>query len=299
MKKLFLLFFVTCSLCIACKNSTQTNNNLRQDIASYLEDKNATVGISVLTDSNTVLAYNDSLSLPMLSIYKFPIALKVLHQMEIHNTSPDTLFHLTPEDLKTNTYSPICMKHPNRDVKISVDSLLLYSIAFSDNNASDILLKYAGGAQSVEQYIHNIGINQMAIKTSEDEMHQNPKLIYDNCATPLAIAKLFQIFINGNILSPTYKQYLYRILTTTSTGINKLQAGLPNNITFGHKTGSSWRTPDGLKYADHDAGFVILPNGKHYYICVMVCNSMENDSTNAAIISTISKMVYNEMSSAQ
>ena len=78
--------------------------------------------------------------------------------------------------------------------------------------------------------------------------------------------------------------------------MNKLPAGLPDHAILGHKTGSSDRTPDGVKTADNDAGFVLLPDGQRYYITVLVGNSMESDSANAEIIATVSAMVYEFMS---
>ena len=46
--------------------------------------------------------------------------------------------------------------------------------------------------------------------------------------------------------------------------------------------------------ADNDAGIVIMPGGKKYYIAVFVTDSSETDEENAAII-TISRMVYDEV----
>ena len=52
----------------------------------------------------------------------------------------------------------------------------------------------------------------------------------------------------------------------TETGANKLKGMLPAKTVVGHKTGSSDRNADGMKTADNDAGLVILPDGRKYYI---------------------------------
>ena len=70
---------------------------------------------------------------------------------------------------------------------------------------------------------------------------------------------------------------------------------LPSNTVVGHKTGSSDRNLKGVKMADNDAGVVITPGGKKYYIAVFVTDSSETDEENAAIIAHISRMVYDEM----
>ena len=63
----------------------------------------------------------------------------------------------------------------------------------------------------------------------------------------------------------------------------------------GHKTGSSDRNADGMKTADNDAGLVILPDGRKYYIAAFVMDSYETDEDNANIIARISRMVYDAM----
>ena len=54
-----------------------------------------------------------------------------------------------------------------------------------------------------------------------------------------------------------------------------------------------------MKIADNDAGFVLLPDGRRYYITVFVIHSMENDSVNAQIIADISQKVYKHFTAQQ
>lgn len=92
-----------------------------------------------------------------------------------------------------------------------------------------------------------------------------------------------------------YRDFLWKTMTETATGSNKLKGLLPSNTVVGHKTGSSDRNLKGVKMADNDAGVVITPGGKKYYIAVFVTDSSETDEENAAIIAHISRMVYDEM----
>ena len=63
----------------------------------------------------------------------------------------------------------------------------------------------------------------------------------------------------------------------TETGANKLKGMLPAKTVVGHKTGSSDRNADGMKTADNDAGLVILPDSRKYYIAAFVMDSYETD----------------------
>ena len=91
------------------------------------------------------------------------------------------------------------------------------------------------------------------------------------------------------------KDFLWQTMIDTETGANKLKGMLPAKTVVGHKTGSSDRNADGMKTADNDAGLVILPDGRKYYIAAFVMDSYETDEDNANIIARISRMVYDAM----
>ena len=91
------------------------------------------------------------------------------------------------------------------------------------------------------------------------------------------------------------KDFLWQTMIDTETGANKLKGMLPQN---------RGRTQDRLfrpqcrrfaKTADNDAGLVILPDGRKYYIAAFVMDSYETDEDNANIIARISRMVYDAM----
>jgi len=86
-------------------------------------------------------------------------------------------------------------------------------------------------------------------------------------------------------------------LCEATTGTNKLKAGLPAGTVIGHKTGSSDRTAEGIRIADNDAGYVLLPDGRRYCIAVFVTESEENDAANAAIAAAVSRAAYEYFSS--
>lgn len=287
-------------LCLCgCHSKVSESDTLQNDITTYLQGKQATVGISVLDDSCNIVSYNDTVSMPTLSVFKFPVALTVLHQMDIRHTPVDTVLHISPSEMKPGTYSPLRDRYPDQPFAISMDSLLYYSIVQSDNNACDILLTYAGGPEAVNKYIRSLDIKDINTAVSEDEMHHDRTTVYKNNATPVAISQLMRTFLTRQLFDKEYHECLYNLLIQTATGTNKLRAGLPENVTLGHKTGSSDRNSDGMKIADNDAGFVILPDGRRYYITVFVIHSMESDSVNARIIADISQKVYKHVASRQ
>ena len=270
--------------------------SIENQIADFLKEKKTTVGVAVLTDDDKCIQYNNPIHYPLFSVFKFHVALAVLDKMDKENISLDSTLHIKASELHENTYSPLQKKFPNQDITISLKELLQYSISLSDNNACDILIGYAGGIQHIHNYIKQLGISDFNLSETEALMHLSPESAYRNWSTPSEVTQLLKIAYEKQLFTQEYKDFLWQTMIETSTGANKIKGLLPPNSIVGHKTGSSDRTPQGMKIGDNDAGVVFLPNGQKYYIAVFVMNSYETDDSNADIIARISKMVYDVMS---
>ena len=155
----------------------------------------------------------------------------------------------------------------------------------------------AGGPEAVEAYVRSRGIGGIRIAASEEEMHRGIGNQRVNKARPSSVCTLFDLFLQGRLLKGEYNALLQRLLRGTTTGANKLKAGLPASTVIGHKTGSSDRTAEGIRIADNDVGYVVLPDGRRYCIAVFVTESEENDATNAAIAASASRAAYEYFSS--
>lgn len=266
-------------------------HSLQNQIESIIQGYKAQIGVAIRFDGKETITVNNHIRYAMLSTFKFPLALAVLDHLEQNRLSLETEIDVSKADLKPNTYSPLRKARPEGNFKMNISELLKYCVSLSDNNACDILIKYLGNPSTIQNYLENKGITGMQIVATEDMMHQsnNP---YLNLTYPSAGVELLEKFINKELLSAPYQDFLEKIMLETTTGADKLKGLLPPGTPVGHKTGSSDRNPAGLKMADNDLGFVFLPNGKHFTIAVFVMDSLEDDKTNAAIIARIAKMVY-------
>lgn len=281
----------TLFLLCACLPVQAQTTALQRQIQDLIRDADATVGVAVLTSGGESFAVNDTIGFAMLSTFKFPLAMAVLHQLDERGTPLDTALLITKADLLPDTYSPLRDSCPEGNFRLPVRRLIEYAITLSDNNACDILLRFIGGPAALQQYIRSIGIPGIAIAADEALMHRSPENVYLNHARPSSAALLIDRFLQGNLLSPAHQQFLKNTMIATSTGTDKLRGMLPSSAVVGHKTGSSDRI-HGMKIADNDIGFVLLPDGTHYSITVFVMNSRKSDTANAALIARISKLVY-------
>lgn len=261
-------------------------------IESIIKGKRATVGVAVRFDDGEMLVVNNELHYPTMSVYKFHLALAVLDELNKKMRPLDTEIFIRESDLLPDTHSPLRDSCPTGGFNMSIRNLLRYSVAQSDNNACDILFRYVGGTKVVSQYIASLGISDVAIALTEEEMKSGFDSLYKNWTTPSAAVEVMEVFLKKDLFAPVYKDFLIHTLFETSTGPNKLRGLLPSDVKVGHKTGNSPRNEADLKAADNDLGFVRLPDGREYSIAVFVMDSYEDDDTNAAIIAEISKAVY-------
>jgi len=291
MKKLILLF-----LFVSIFNFGQ-NLSLDNKIGDILLNKNATVGVSVLGFENGFkYSRNADKKLPMQSVFKFHIAAAVLDFVDQGKLSLDQKIHLDPSNLLENTWSPLRDKYPNGGVDVPLSEILELTVAKSDNNGCDILLKLLGGTQKVQKFMNSKGVKNFQIKNSEAEMHKDWSLQYKNYSTTQSAVDVLKKFSDGKLLSKRSTEYLMKVMLSTSTGLNKLVEQLPKDTPVARKTGSSGKNDAGLTGAENEIAIVTLPNGKQYAIAVFVSNSTESNVVNCKIISDISKAVWDDFS---
>lgn len=271
--------------------------DLEKNIKNIIAGKIATVAVSLTSiEDQFNLNINGDEKLPMLSVFKFHIALAVLDQVDQGKLKLDQKILIKKSDLMENTWSPIREKHPQGNIEMTLGELLKYTVAQSDNNGCDILINLIGGTERIQEFIKNKGITDIQIKVDEKKMHEDYEFMYWNWTTTNAANQLLKDFYDGKIVSKGSSDFLRKILLETSTGTTKIVAQLPKKTVVAHKTGSSGKDEKGLTIAENDIGIVTTPNGKHYAISVFVSDSMETEAVNTKMIADISKVVFDYFS---
>lgn len=270
----------------------QTGNELRQQLNQIIAGKNATVGISIISiEDKDTLSINGNLKAPLMSVFKFHIALTVLNQVDEGKLSLNQKIFIKKKDLHENTWSPMREDYPNGNMDLTLDKLLRYTVSHSDNNGCDILIDLAGGTKVIQKFINKQGIKDFAIKVNEKQM-ESWKNLYVNTTTPLATTELLEKFYKGEVLKEDTTKYLYQIMVETSRGLTWMKAGLPEGTELAHRTGISGTNDDNLRVAMNDVGIVKLPNGKHFILSVYLKEITESKEDTEKIIADISKATW-------
>ena len=250
------------------------------------------VGVSAAgLDDNFSLNINADKHYPMQSVFKFPLALAILDSVDRGKLSLDQKIHITKKDLLPKTWSPLREKFPD-GTDIALGDLLTYTVAKSDNNGCDILFRLIGGTKIVENYIHRLGVKDIAIAATEEEMARNWNVQYTNWNKPKAMTDLLRKFYDGKILSKSSTDFLMKIMIETSTGANRIKGLLPAGTIVAHKTGTSGTNEKGVTGAVNDVGIVTLPNGKHFAIVVYVSDSTADEQTRDRVIAETTRVIY-------
>jgi len=270
----------------------QSTNELRQQLNQIISSKNATVGISIksIEDKDT-LSINGNLKAPMMSVFKFHIALTILNKVDEGKLSLTQQIFIKKKDLHEDTWSLMREDYPDGNVNLTLDKVLRYTISHSDNNGCDILIDLLGGTKEVQKFINKLGIKDFVIKVNEQQMRTWENL-YVNTTTPLATTALLEKFFKGEILKESSTKYLYQIMVETSRGLTWMKAGLPENTELAHRTGISGTNDANLRVAMNDIGIVKLPNGKHFILSVYLKNITEKQEDTEKIIAAITKATW-------
>jgi beta-lactamase class A len=256
----------------------------------------ATIGFSAINlSTGKSYSVNGSKHLPMQSVYKFHLALAILAEVDKGKLTLNQPILIKKTDLLPDTWSPLKVKYPNGNVKIPLSELLMYTVGQSDNNGCDILFRLLGGPLKVHTYIRSLGIKDVAIMATEEEMHKDDIVQFNNWTTSDAAIQLLNLFYKRKLLSEQSQSFLWEVMTASPSGLLKIKGLLPNATPVAHKTGYSGVDKNGLTKASNDIGIVTLPNGQHFAIAAFVSNSKENEVKIDSIIAELSKAVWDQL----
>lgn len=289
-------------MCISNKVKAQTIENLRDNIEAITKSKNAIVGVAIQgTNPEDTLSIRGTEHFPMQSVFKFPIALTMISEIEKGNFSLDQKITISKNELLPTLWSPLREEYPEGGI-LSIANILRYTVMSSDNVGCDVLLRKLGGPIAVENYFHKRGFNDFEVKINEETMQNNWDMQFLNWTTPKEANNILKAFYENkeNQLSHKNHEFIWNIMKETETGKTRLKGQLPKGTLVAHKTGwSGVNEETGISAAVNDIGIVFLPNGNHFYISIFITNSIEDTETNEKIIADIAKSAWDYFSSTE
>lgn len=267
--------------------------------------------------------FNGERRFPMQSVFKAPLGAAVLAEVDAGRLKLDDPIMLSEQELSPPK-SPIADAYPARR-DYTVRDLLVAAVGASDNTAADVLMKKIGGPGAVTAWLVGKKVEEIrvdryerqlqpdsvgmasfrpawkgeqaymaALNSVPAETRRRAVAAYlsdpQDTATPRGALTFLDKLDDGELVSPTSKKLLLRIMTDTTTGQDRLKAGFPPGSRLAHKTGTA-RADQGMNPAFNDIGIVTLPNGRRYAVAVFLSGSTLDNPGNDMIVADVARAV--------
>lgn len=214
---------------------------------------------------------------PTASIIKIPVLIQLFQYIEEGVINLDDKIAMTDYFKSEGSGS---LQFKGASTVYSVDDLARVMITESDNSATNMLMSATGGMNAMNQSLRKWGMKETRVN---DWL---PDLPGTNVTTAKEMATLLYNIDNPNFLTLKSREKMIDYMSHVHNN-RLIQAGLPSNAIFIHKTGDIGKMLG-------DAGIVYTPNGKKY-IVVMLVNRPYNSVQGKDFIVAASSLVYNYM----
>lgn len=293
----FLAAFLLCIPTSAQPNVSQSIGSrslteLRSQIEQITRTAQGRVGVvATRLETGESVAVRGNERFPMQSVYKFPIGMAVLRQIDEGKLTLTQRVRVTKDEyVSERQHSPLRDQYPN-GTEVTVGDLLRYAVSESDGSASDVLLRIAGGAPVVMRYLRSLGVTGVQVLDTEQALGRDQTVQYRNWAQPVEAVKLLRTLQEGRGLSKHSRALLLKLMTDTPTGLRRLKGQLPAGTVVAHKTGTSL-TLNGQTAATNDIGLITLPNGQHLAVAVFIADAKADEAIREEVIAQVAKAVW-------
>jgi beta-lactamase class A len=322
-----LVFALLATLCLANQGLAQaTDPNLRlleAEIGRLSAISGGKVGVGIIhIESGRELFVNGNELFPMASTFKVPIAVELLTRVQAGTVRLDSMITIRSTDLHPGS-GTLTGLFNDPGVSLSVHNLLELMLLISDNSATDLSLKVAGGSAAVNARLAALGITGISVNRPTIQLIADAVGVKDlgpesgwsmarfdslrrtvtpaqtqeartafyqdrrDTSTPEGMARLLAKIWRGQALGRERTEQLLDILLRVETGAARLKGFLPPSIPVYHKTGSL-----GLGVAN-DVGIIDLPDAAgHLVVAVFVKESTSDVAAQERAIAQIARAAY-------
>ncbi len=295
---------------------------LKSQIEEATQNMRGVAGISLKhLESGEALSINDDIYFPMASVFKIPILIEVMAQVEEGKLSLEEEVEIKKSDQHLG--SGMISDYDVPGIKLSIRNLINLMMIISDNSATDILLNRVG-IENINKRLHDWGIEEITVnRTCQNiiidfmgldlekykdlsskelmnvylqEKKKNPDYftsaekkfssILKDQATPRAMNRLLEMIFKKEILEEQSCEHILSVMLRCQTGEKRIKGQLPPHTKVAHKTGTIGGTVN-------DSGIIYLPYGLGHVAITVFTKDMEHEMEKVEeLIAHISRFVY-------
>jgi beta-lactamase class A len=267
----------------AAQKQEGSDAGLTERLAAICARAEGDVGVSVIhVETGSEAAFGAERQLPLYSVFKLPLAVAVLREVEAGRLRLDQEVRVTPEEIVPGQQGNTDLwRNP---VERTLEELLSFSIGRSDNTSTDKLLRLVGGPEAVTRVMRSLGLAGITIQSTVREYvtrggKNNPGAARD-------LARLLALLQKGDALGPAQTALLIGMMERATTGARRLRGSLPAGTPVADKTGTG---PTGT----NDVGLITLPGGRgHLAVAVLISNSKLPAEEQERLIAELARAAY-------
>ena len=303
-------------------------SRLEVQIGELAKLSGGSVGVAVVhLESGRAVYLNRKTAFPMASTVKVPIAVRLLTQVDRGELRLDSMIVVRPGDLHPGS-GTLTELFNQPGVVLSVRNLMELMLRISDNSATDILLRTAGGGTAVNARLAALGVTGVradrptvrliadyvgvrGLKSDDEGIAEFGRLndmVSDSTrrealasfgadprdtATPEGMARLLELIWRRQAASPASTELLLDIMYRCVTGADRIKGMLPPATRVAHKTGSL-APGSGIRggRTANDVGIIDLPNGAGHLVTVVFVKNADDGTKSDRAIAHIARAAY-------
>lgn len=197
------------------------------------------LGLAALdTGSGRRLLFDADARYAMASTFKLPLAAAILHAVERGRLSPGQRVPVPAGPLPP--HSPV-VERLRAAGPVTVDALAAAIVEVSDNGAANLLLQLIGGPAGLTRFMAQAGDRISRLDRWEVALNENRPGDPRDTTAPAAMLGLTRRLLLDPVLTPASRARLIGWMEASTTGRDRLRAGLPPAWRAGDKTGTGAR----------------------------------------------------------
>jgi len=295
---------------------------LKIQIEGVIQGVEEKVGVAVKhLESGEELYINSDTNFPMASVFKIPIFVEVMAQVNEGKLSLEEEVSIQRPDQHMGSGMLSDLDAPG--ITLSIRNLINMMMIISDNSATDILLTRVG-AENVNVRLRQYGIANMTVNrtchhlimdylgmdhtkyqglaldevfTDHRKMSKkNPKIVEEakinfssilkDQSTPRDMNRLLELIFSRKIIDEASCDYIIEVMLKCQTGGGRIKGELPRGAKVAHKTGTIGGTVN-------NSGIIYLPDGMGHVAVTVFTKDMDMDTGEVEeVIAQISRFVY-------
>lgn len=206
------------------------------DLVAIERELGGRLGVTLLSgEGEMLLAHRADERFAMCSTFKLALAVAILDAAEEGQLSLDDVVSFDRSDLVS--HAPVVEAHLEEG-RLSVGALAEAIVTVSDNAAANLLLARIGGPEGFTAFVRANGDAVTRLDRTETALNENVPGDPRDTTSPTAMAVLTRWLMTGDPLSQAARQRLFGWTVASTTGLERIRAGLPPEWAVGDKTGS-------------------------------------------------------------